>query len=65
LTDHRNVSAGLEGFHESFGAGFGDSTEIVDEVGFGHTDTGVTDGEGFVFGVGDDFDLEFFLGFED
>jgi hypothetical protein len=29
----------LQGFHEGFGTGFGDGTQVVDEIGFGHTDT--------------------------
>ena len=35
-------------------SGLGDGTKVVDEVGLGHTDTGIDDGEDFVLLVGDD-----------
>lgn len=41
------------------GTGLGDGTQVVDEVGFGHTDTGITNGEDLVLLVGDDADEEF------
>jgi len=64
LTDHRNVSASLQGFHESFGAGLGDGSEIVDEIGFGHADTRVDEGKRFVFDIGDDLDFQILAGIQ-
>ena len=40
--------------HTYLRAGLGDGTKVVDEVGLGHTDTGIDDGEDFVLLVGDD-----------
>ena len=42
----------------------GDGTEVVDEVGLGHTDTGIADGEGLVGLIGDDLDVEVLAGVE-
>jgi hypothetical protein len=47
------------------GARLGDSTEVVDHVGLGHTDTGIADGEDLVLLVGNDADDEVLLGVED
>lgn len=38
------------------GARLGDCAQVVDHVGFGHTDTGVADGENLALLVGDDAD---------
>jgi hypothetical protein len=54
LTDHTDISASLEGFHESFGSGLGNGTQVVDQVGLGHTDTGVSEDQLFLFFVWDD-----------
>lgn len=35
LTNHGDVSPRLEGLHESFGTGLGDSAEVVNKVGLG------------------------------
>ena len=65
LTDHRDIGGtGLESLHEGLGAGVGDGTEVVDEVGLGHTDTGIADGEGLVGLIGDDLDVEVLAGVE-
>ena len=45
-------------------ARLGDGTEVVDHVGFGHTDTSITDGEGLVLLVGGDANVQFLLGVE-
>merc|ERR1712126_166236 len=58
LTDHRNVSAGLQRLHKGLGARLGDGAEIVDEIGFGHADTSVDDGQRLGLRVGDDLDLK-------
>jgi len=62
LSDHRDVGSGLESFHEGFGAGLCDGAEVVDEVGFGHADAGVDDGDGFGFLVWNDLDEELLEG---
>ncbi len=46
-------------------AGLGDGTEVVDEVGLGHADTGIDDGENLVLLVGDDADIEVLAGVKD
>merc|ERR1712133_211002 len=58
LTDHRNFSAGLQRLHKGLGARLGDGAEIVDEIGFGHADASVDDGQRLGLRVGDDLDLE-------
>jgi len=45
LANHGHISAGSKGFHELLGPGPGDGTEVVDEVGLGHADATVDDGE--------------------
>ena len=64
LTDHRNVSAGRDGLHESLGARLGNSSEIVDELGLGHTNTRVPEGKSVVGLIWDDLDAEVGLGLE-
>ena len=54
LSDHGDVGSGGEGLHEGLGSGLGDGTEVVDEVGLGHADTGILNGEGVVGLVGDE-----------
>lgn len=44
------------------GTGLGDGTQVVDEVCFGHTDTGITDGEELILLVGRDADAELLAG---
>ncbi|CAH0377059.1 unnamed protein product, partial [Pelagomonas calceolata] len=65
LADHGDVRAGLERLHEGLRAGLGDRAEVVDEVGLGHADARVDDGQGVVGLVGHDVDLEVRLGVED
>lgn len=43
-----DVSASAEGLHEGLGSRLRDGAEVVDEVGLGHPDTGVLDGEGVI-----------------
>mmetsp|Transcript_34651 Transcript_34651/g.70026 ORF Transcript_34651/g.70026 Transcript_34651/m.70026 type:complete len:207 (+) Transcript_34651:1291-1911(+) len=62
LTDHGNVGPGGQCLHEGLGSGLGDGTEVVDEVGLGHADAGILDGEGVVGLVGDDLDVKVGLG---
>jgi len=44
LTNHGNVGASLQSFHKSLGTRLGDGAQVVDQVGFGHADTGVDQG---------------------
>ena len=62
LTDHGDVSSGLEGLHEGLGARLGDGTQVVDQVGLGHANTAVDDGQGLVLRIGHDLDEKLFLG---
>jgi len=52
----------LEGFHESLGSGLGNSSEVVNQFLFGHSDTGIPKGEGVVGFIGNDSNSE--AGFE-
>jgi len=65
LTNHGDVTTSFDGFHEGLGAGAGDGTEVGDEVGLGHTDAGVDDGDGLGGLVGDDLDVKVFFTLED
>mmetsp|Transcript_18346 Transcript_18346/g.42100 ORF Transcript_18346/g.42100 Transcript_18346/m.42100 type:complete len:310 (-) Transcript_18346:113-1042(-) len=65
LSNHGNIGSGGEGLHESLGSGFGNGSEVVDQVGLGHTNTGIFDGEGVVSLVGDELDLQFGIGIQD
>jgi len=58
LTDHADVSTGLKSLHEVLGTGTSDGTEVVYEIGFGHTDTGIDDCDGVVGFVGDDTNVQ-------
>ena len=64
LANHRNVGARAERFHERLCARLGDGSQVVDEVGFGHADTSITEGEYFVLLVGGDTDKELGLRLE-
>lgn len=65
LSDHGNVGASGEGLHEGLGARFGDGAEVVHEVGLGHADAAVFDGQRVVGLVGDELDLQLGLRIED
>mmetsp|Transcript_11498 Transcript_11498/g.32255 ORF Transcript_11498/g.32255 Transcript_11498/m.32255 type:complete len:727 (+) Transcript_11498:2001-4181(+) len=65
LADHRDVGASGEGLHEVLRAGAGDGSQVVDQVGLGHSDTRVNDGEGFGRLVRHDVDVELWVGFQD
>jgi hypothetical protein len=47
------------------GAGLGNGTKVVDQIGFGHTNTGITDAENLVLLIGDEEDMEILLSVED
>jgi hypothetical protein len=61
LTDHADVGTRRQGLHERLGTGLGDCSEVVDEVGLSHTNTGVPDGEGALLLVRGDSDVEVLL----
>ncbi|KAH9394529.1 hypothetical protein TYRP_004582 [Tyrophagus putrescentiae] len=58
LTDHGDISSGLQGLHERLGARLGNGAEVVDQVGLGHADASVDDGESLFILVGDDANVE-------
>jgi len=45
LANHGHISTSSEGLHELLGPGPGDGPQVVDEVGLGHADAAVDDGE--------------------
>jgi hypothetical protein len=65
LTNHGDVGARAESLHESFGARLGDRSKVVDQVGLGHTDTGIADGKKLVLLVWSDTDVELLARVED
>ena len=64
LTDHANVGTAAQSLHESLGSGLGDRSQVVNQVGLGHTNTSVSDGEALVLLVGSDSDVELLLAVE-
>jgi hypothetical protein len=58
LTNHRDISALAECFHESFGSWLGDGSEVGNELLLGHTDTSVSKCESVGGFIGDDLDFE-------
>ena len=64
LTNHGNISSSLKSFHESFGARLGNGTQVVDQVSFGHANTAINDGKGFVLFVWNNLDEKFLLTFQ-
>jgi len=64
LTNHADVGTAAQSLHESLGSGLGDCSQVVNQVGLGHTNTGVSDGEALVLLVGSDSDVELLLAIE-
>ena len=58
---HTPTHTHLQSLHELPCAGFGNGSEVVDQVCLGHTDTRVDDGERVVVLVGNNGDLHLFL----
>merc|ERR1712166_1193182 len=58
LTNHTDIGTSRDGFHEGLGSRLGNCSEVTDEVGLGHTNTGILDGEGVVGLVGNDSNTE-------
>mmetsp|Transcript_9165 Transcript_9165/g.19222 ORF Transcript_9165/g.19222 Transcript_9165/m.19222 type:complete len:207 (-) Transcript_9165:15-635(-) len=65
LSNHGNIGSGRESFHESLGSGFSNGSEVIDQIGLGHTNTGILDGKGVVSLVGNKLDLELGFGIQD
>mmetsp|Transcript_10955 Transcript_10955/g.26530 ORF Transcript_10955/g.26530 Transcript_10955/m.26530 type:complete len:310 (+) Transcript_10955:1298-2227(+) len=59
LTNHTDIGTGGKSLHESLGSRLGDGTKVVDQIGLGHTDTGILNGECVVGLVGDKLDVKF------
>jgi len=64
LTDHANISTGGNSLHESSSSGFGNSTKVVDEISFSHTNSTILNGQGVVSFIWDNLDLEIWLSLE-
>lgn len=63
LSDHTNVGSGRESFHEGFGSGSGDGTQVVDHFLSVHTNTGIFKSKGIVGSVRDNLNSKVgFLG---
>merc|ERR1719329_1297739 len=61
LTNHRNVTAGGHGLHESLGARLGNGSKIVDELILGHANTRILNGQCGIGLVRNDLDVEVWL----
>ncbi len=64
LSNHADIRTRAQSLHESLGTRLGDRTQVVNQVGLGHSDTGITDGQGLVLLVRGDSDVEVLLGVE-
>ena len=64
LPDHRNVRARGERLHERLGPRSRDRTEIVHQIGLGHTDAAIDDGERVVRLIRNDVNEELRLRLE-
>jgi hypothetical protein len=58
LANHGNIRTRLKSLHKRLGSGLGNGSKIVDEIGFGHSNTSIEDGQGLVLLIGDNVDLE-------
>mmetsp|Transcript_32551 Transcript_32551/g.54503 ORF Transcript_32551/g.54503 Transcript_32551/m.54503 type:complete len:452 (-) Transcript_32551:35-1390(-) len=65
LSNHGDIRTGRQGFHKGLGTRLGNGTQVVDQVGLGHTDTGIFNGESVVGLVGNKLDLKFRISIED
>ncbi len=50
----------LKGLHETFRPRLGDGTQVVDEIGLGHSNTGVTDGQRTLGQIRDNLNVHIF-----
>jgi hypothetical protein len=64
LTDHANISTGGNSLHEPSGSGFGNSTKVVDEISFSHTNSTILNGKSVVSLIWDDLDVKVWLSLE-
>lgn len=59
FADKFKVENHLKSLHEGLCPGLGDGTKIINEICFGHPNTGVDKGKSAFMNIGDDFDLQF------
>lgn len=64
LTNHADVGTGRQSLHESLCTGLCDCSEVVDQIGLGHTNTGITDGKRTLLLVWGDPDVQVLFGVE-
>ena len=64
LADHTDIGASRKRLHKLLGPGASDGAKVVDEIGFGHADTAVDDGQGVGGLVRNDVDEKLRLGVE-
>jgi hypothetical protein len=67
LADHANVGdlTLLNGLHKVLGARASNGTQVLNQIGLGHTNTGIADGELLVFLVSDQLDFELRFAIQD
>ncbi|KAH3670932.1 hypothetical protein OGAPHI_000643 [Ogataea philodendri] len=49
LTNHRDICTGRESLHESLSTRFSDGTQVLHQLSFGHTNTGISDLKNLLF----------------
>ena len=58
LTNHRNISSGLQGFHKLLGTGLSNCSKVVNKICLGHTNSRVLYHNGLLLLVGLDLDAK-------
>jgi hypothetical protein len=62
LTNHTDISTSRKGLHKGLGSRLGNGTEIVNQISLGHSDTGILNRKSIVGFVGDNLDIELWIG---
>ena len=60
LANHGDISASLQSLHECFGPGLGDGAQVINQIGLGHPNAGVHDGEGLILLVRYEINVQLF-----
>jgi len=59
LANHGHISTGRERLHEGLGAGTSNCAQVVDQVGFGHADSGINNCQRLVLLIRNKTDVQF------
>jgi hypothetical protein len=58
LANHRDICTSLQSLHEGFGARLGNGAKVIDQVGLGHSNPGIHNGQGSVLFAGNEIDVQ-------